>query len=63
MRGGGLAREIAYLPAYLEVRAAFAENPWLEVYFQRGKVSLEAARILSAVARADGESVALDARG
>ncbi|HEX6272081.1 MAG TPA: tyrosine/phenylalanine carboxypeptidase domain-containing protein [Polyangiaceae bacterium] len=42
-RGGGLARELVYLPAYCEVRAAFAREPELERFFERGRVGLEAA--------------------
>jgi hypothetical protein len=46
-RGGGLAREVVYLPAYVEVRAAFAAEPGLETWFERGRMSLEAARCLA----------------
>jgi hypothetical protein len=49
-RGGGLAREIVYLPALLRVRAAFAAEPSLETYFERGRVGIAAARTLAAVA-------------
>jgi len=45
-RGGGLAREIVYLPAYVEVRRALAREPELERWFERGRVGLEAAREL-----------------
>ena len=45
-RGGGLAREVAYVPAYHEVAHAFAENAELERWFERGRVSLGAARDL-----------------
>ncbi|HYO95756.1 MAG TPA: tyrosine/phenylalanine carboxypeptidase domain-containing protein [Polyangiaceae bacterium] len=48
-RGGGLGREIVYLPAYLRVRAAFAEQPSLEPFFERGRVSLLACPVLAAV--------------
>lgn len=47
-RGGGLAREVVYLPAYVSVKAAFAEEPGLERLFERGRVSLAAARTLAA---------------
>jgi hypothetical protein len=47
-RGGGLGREIVYLPAFLRVRAAFAGEPWLEGQLARGRVSLAAARLLEA---------------
>lgn len=42
-RGGGLARERIYLPAYLRVRSAFMRKPALERAFERGRVSVEAA--------------------
>jgi hypothetical protein len=48
-RGGGLARELAYLPAYHEVKDAFSERPELERWFERGRVSLAAARELEAL--------------
>jgi hypothetical protein len=43
-RGGGLAREIVYLPSYVEVCAAFAAEPTLETWFERGRMSLAGAR-------------------
>lgn len=46
-RGGGLARELVYLPSYLEVRAAFAEDSGLEAWFERGRMSLDGARCLA----------------
>jgi hypothetical protein len=45
-RGGGLARELVYLPAYFEVKAAFAAESELEAWFERGRMSLEGARCL-----------------
>jgi hypothetical protein len=42
-RGGGLGREIVYLPAYYAVRTAFAAEPGLERWFERGRVDLTAA--------------------
>ena len=45
-RGGGLAREIVYLPAYFEVTDAFAREPGLERWFERGRVGVDAAREL-----------------
>jgi hypothetical protein len=48
-RGGGLAREIVYLPAYDEVRCALASEPRLEGMLERGRVGLEAARELHAL--------------
>ena len=47
-RGGGLGRELVYLPAFLRVRAAFEREPWLEGELSRGRVSLDAARVLGA---------------
>jgi hypothetical protein len=47
-RGGGLAREIAYVPAFLRVRAAFAEAPDLEDALASGRVAIDAARTLLA---------------
>ena len=52
LRGGGLGRELAYLPAYGRVRRAFAEAPSLEDWMRRGRVSLEAARALEALEQA-----------
>jgi hypothetical protein len=48
-RGGGLAREIVYLPAYFAVSEAFAENPALERWFEQGRVDLTAARLFAGV--------------
>jgi hypothetical protein len=42
-RGGGLAREIVYLPAFCRVRAALAKQPELERYLERGRISVAAA--------------------
>lgn len=46
-RGGGLAREIVYLPAYFAVQRAFAEEPRLERWFEQGRVGLAVARELN----------------
>ncbi|MEP7048764.1 MAG: tyrosine/phenylalanine carboxypeptidase domain-containing protein [Pseudomonadota bacterium] len=43
-RGGGLARECVYLVALSRVSRAFELEPSLEAYFERGRVSVEAAR-------------------
>jgi hypothetical protein len=51
LRGGGLGREIVYLPSYLQLRAEFAREPSLERYFERGRVSLAAARALRSLER------------
>lgn len=45
--GGGLGREVAYLPALLRVRAALEEASGLEEILASGRVSVEAARILT----------------
>ena len=45
-RGGGLAREIVYLPAFLRVRAALSSEPALEAYLERGRISVAVAREL-----------------
>ena len=39
-RGGGLARELVYLPAFWRLREAFRRTPTLERWFERGRVSL-----------------------
>jgi hypothetical protein len=46
-RGGGLGREIVYLPAYFEVRRALAEEPGLERWLERGRLDLGAARLFA----------------
>jgi hypothetical protein len=48
-RGGGLAREVVYLPAYHEVLDAFRREPALERWFENGRVGLSAARELEAL--------------
>lgn len=47
-RGGGLGREASYLPAFVEVRAALADQPELETCISAGRVSVTAARTLLA---------------
>src|SRR5690606_39016909 len=44
LRGGGLGRELCYLPALARVRAAFRERPELEGWMRRGRISLAVAR-------------------
>jgi hypothetical protein len=46
-RGGGLGREIVYLPALARVRAAVEEDPWLMSWLERGRISIAAARELA----------------
>ncbi len=41
-RGGGLARELVYLPALHRVRAAFEADPDAETWCERGRISLAA---------------------
>ena len=43
-RGGGLGRELVYLPAYFELRAALAVEPGLESWLERGRLELATAR-------------------
>ena len=46
-RGGGLGREIIYLPALARVQAAVELEPWLLSWFERGRISVAAARELA----------------
>ena len=48
MRGGGLARESVYLVSLSRVTSAFEREPELQGYFERGRVSVEAARACQA---------------
>lgn len=43
LRGGGLAREAIYLPAFLRVRRCLAANPHVELWMQWSRVSAAAA--------------------
>jgi hypothetical protein len=45
-RGGGLGREVVYIPAYLRVSRELAREPELERFFERGRVTVTAARLL-----------------
>jgi hypothetical protein len=47
-RGGGLAREYVYLVALSRVTRAFETEPELESWFERGRVSVSAARLCAA---------------
>jgi hypothetical protein len=51
LRGGGLGREQIYLPAYLRVTSAFAENPGWERFMERGRISVDGARALESRTR------------
>jgi hypothetical protein len=46
-RGGGLGREIVYLPAFARVRGAAEQDPWLLSWLERGRISVAAARELA----------------
>jgi hypothetical protein len=46
LRGGGLGRELLYLPARQRISAAFAADPALERFFERGRVTIAAARVI-----------------
>lgn len=45
-RGGGLGRELVYLPRYYALREAFTVEPRLERWFERGRLDLLTARRL-----------------
>jgi hypothetical protein len=47
-RGGGLARELVYVPAWLRVRAALEREPGLERVLESGQVAVGAASTLRA---------------
>lgn len=46
-RGGGLAREVVYLPAYLRVKHAISRNGSIERALGAGRVSVDAAEALT----------------
>jgi hypothetical protein len=48
-RGGGLARELVYLPALFRVRSALSKEPELEGYLARGRIGVAAAGSLHAL--------------
>lgn len=50
-RGGGLAREMVYLPAYLRVEAALDASPEIDRVLAAGRVSVPAADVLRAHVR------------
>jgi hypothetical protein len=49
-RGGGLAREVVYLPALCRVANALTADPSLETWLEHGRVSVEAAHELRRLA-------------
>lgn len=59
LRGGGLAREIVYLPALSRVGQALERDPGLERWLRRGRIGVHAAQSL----RELGESLAESASG
>ncbi len=60
-RGGGLAREIVYLPALSRVETALAPEPELERWLERGRIGVDAARVLSRLGDPPPEWALLDA--
>ncbi len=48
-RGGGLCRELTYVPGWQRARDAFAEEPELERWLEHGRISIAAARRLRAL--------------
>jgi hypothetical protein len=46
-RGGGLAREVVYLPALSRIEQAHASEPEIVGWLEQGRVSLAAARVLA----------------
>lgn len=48
-RGGGLGREIVYLPALCRVSSALDSDPELQSFLERGRLSVDAARTLRAI--------------
>lgn len=52
-RGGGLCREVVYLPALLRVRRELREQPHLEDFMQRGRIGVRAARVLCSLLPAE----------
>ena len=47
LRGGGLGRELVYLPALARVESTLDHEPELESWLARGRLSLDAARVLA----------------
>jgi len=45
-RGGGLGREVVYLPAFLRVDAALGNDPTIDDVLGAGRVAIEAAEVL-----------------
>lgn len=55
-RGGGLGREVIYLPAWIRVGEALGAEPELEAWFEAGRVSVAAARALGGAGGSPGIS-------
>ncbi len=47
LRGGGLGREVVYIPALLRVEAAVAEDPTIDAVLAAGRVGVDDAAILA----------------
>jgi len=52
-RGGGLARELVYLPAYLRIRDAWERDPTIDTVLGSGQVSVDAVAALAPWLAAD----------
>jgi hypothetical protein len=55
LRGGGLARELVYLPARGRVKSALESDPRLERWLERGRIGIDAARALQAFSAKGGD--------
>jgi hypothetical protein len=55
-RGGGLGREVVYIPAYIRLSRELSREPALERFFERGRVTVASARVLRGVERLSAES-------
>lgn len=54
-RGGGLGRELAYLPGLAETTLAVEQRPQLAAWFERGRVGVRAAEMLDTAGAAPTE--------
>jgi hypothetical protein len=57
VRGGGLAREIVYLPAWHRVRHALERRPSLEQWLERGRIAVHAVPVLERALSRGGVAV------
>jgi len=60
-RGGGLARELVYLPAFHRVGRALDAEPSVEAWLERGRVAVSVARMLEQMQQPLPESITLPA--